>query len=352
MPEIDDLHRRARGALLGLAIGDALGAPADVHRTVRTPWVRGRLWAASADLDQQRVSRPLLPFAPTLSDTHGVVPTDDAEEAAAAALALLAAGDDDDALFENWLLHHAGEDVWLGVAARSAVVNAAWGLRPPQTGNDGPAADDDAAVPGALAFAISAAGDADDAARGARRYARITHAGDGVDAAAFMAALVTRLLVGATFDAALTRAREEVRLGSWLAAGLESAESIAAESSKGSGFSAVLPLIQALSPRMYSHAATAAETVPLAVAMTLLTQGDPERAIPLSLTIARKADSLPAFVGALCGAMRGTTAFDTAWNDLDQLRGILLPSTAGIRLTTLAGCLLAESHPAEQRDTT
>jgi ADP-ribosylglycohydrolase len=349
MPEVDKLRLRARGALLGLAIGDALGAPADVHRTVRTPWVRGRLWAASADLDEQRVSRPLLPFAPTLSDTHGIVPTDDAEEAAVAALALLAAGDDDDALFENWLLHHAGDDVWLGVAARSAVVNAGWGLRPPQTGNDGPAADDDAAVPAALACAIRAAGDAEEAARGARRYASITHAGDGVDAAAFVAALVSALLTGTTFDTALARARREVTAGTWLASGLDDAESIARRA--GSGFAAVVPLIRALSPRMYSHAGTAAETVPLAVAMVLLTQGDPDQAIPLSLTIARKADSLPAFVGALCGAIHGTDAFDPVWSDLDQLRGILLPSTAGIRLTLLADRLLAERPGTPERGT-
>lgn len=338
----DAVTGRAHGALLGLAVGDALGHPAEVHRSVRTPWVRGRLWAAGAELDAERVSRPLLPFSPGLSHTAPLVPTDDAEEAGAAALTVLTATDDA-SLFAGWLRHHAGEDVWLGIAARSAVRNAAAGLVPPQTGTDNPAADDDAAVPSGVVCGLAHPGDAHAASALARRYARITHAGDGVDAAAAMAALTARLLIGEPLRDAVEAGRAQVAAGSWLAAGFDTTLRIA--DTADDGFAAVPALIRALSPRLYSHASTAAETLPLAVAVALLGDAEPSRAIPLSLTIARKADSVPAFVGALCGATRGRAAFGSEWDALDLLHGVLLPTVAGVRLSTLARRLLTHDTP-------
>lgn len=339
------LRTRTRAALFGIAIGDALGAPADVHRSVRTPWVRGRLWAGSAELDAQRVSRPLLPFTPTLDNARGISPTDDTEEAVAAARILLAveqtgADQRDAALFAQWLVFHAGEDAWLGVAARSAVRNAAAGLTPPRTGNDNPAADDDAAVPSGIVFGLAYAGDAAAAAEAARRYAGITHAGDGVDAAAFAAVVVALAVVGVAFETAVSTARHEVAPGSWLDAGLTAAGEIVRDAADG--FDAIPALIDALSPRLYSHAGTAAETLPLAVALTMLAGGAAAHALPLSLTIARKADSLPAFVGGFCGALGGGAAIDR-WLALDALQGHLLPAVAGQSLTTVAADLAAHA---------
>ncbi|MBZ4488052.1 ADP-ribosylglycohydrolase family protein [Microbacterium sp. cx-55] len=344
------VHARATDTLFGLAIGDALGAPADVHRSVRTPWVRGRLWAGSADLDLQRVSRPLLPFTPTLDNARGVSPTDDTEEAVAAARSLLAVQDADPdgrdtELFAQWLAFHAGEDAWLGVAARSAERNAAWGLTPPRTGNDNPAADDDAAVPAGISFGIAYAGDAVAAADAARSYARITHAGDGADAAAFAAVVVAMAVTGSAFETAVDVARRQIASGSWLAAGLATAQEIAREVT--GGFDAIPALIDALSPRLYSHAGTAAETLPLAVAITMLAGGAAAQGIPLSLTISRKADSLPAFVGAFCGALGGGASIDR-WSGLDAVQGHLLPAVAGQSLTAvaadLAGHAIRRSH--------
>ncbi|MDQ1204493.1 ADP-ribosylglycohydrolase family protein [Microbacterium sp. SORGH_AS_0862] len=238
---LDDsaLLARARAVLLGLAIGDALGAPADVHRSVRTPWVRGRLWAGSAELDAERVSRPLLPFAPTLDDARGISATDDTEEAVAAAICLLAADAGTDAgLFARWLAIHADRDAWLGVAARSAERNAARDALP--------------------------------------------------------------------------------------------------------------ALIRELSPRMYSHAGTVAETLPLALAVTMLAEAQASRAIPLSLAIARKADSLPAFVGAFCGALGGGAAPEH-WSELDAVRGHLLPAVAGTSLDAVAADLAAHARRGRNR---
>lgn len=341
---LDDsaLLARARAVLLGLAIGDALGAPADVHRSVRAPWVRGRLWAGSAELDAERVSRPLLPFAPTLYDARGISATDDTEEAVAAAICLLAADAGTDAnLFARWLAIHADRDAWLGVAARSAERNAARGLVPPVTGNDNPAANDDAAVPAGIVCGILHAGDEAAASASARRYAQITHAGDGIDAAAFAAVLVARALDGAVIGDAAAIARREITPDSWLEAGIDAALAIVRDASDA--FDAIPSLIRELSPRMYSHAGTVAETLPLALAVTMLAEAQASRAIPLSLTIARKADSLPAFVGAFCGALGGGAAPEP-WYELDAVRGHLLPAVAGSSLDAVAADLVAHAR--------
>ncbi|WP_307220562.1 ADP-ribosylglycohydrolase family protein [Microbacterium sp. SORGH_AS_0888] len=221
----------------------------------------------------------------------------------------------------------------------------------PTPGTTTPPPDDDTAVPAGVVCGLAHAGDPRAASELARRYARITHAGDGVDAAAAMAALVARVLTGSPLRDAVDAGRGEIAPGSWLDAGLDTALGIA--DTAGDPFAAVPSLIRALSPRLYSHASTAAETLPLAVAVTLLTDAEPARAIPLSLTIARKADSVPAFVGALCGAARGRAAFGPEWDALDELRGILLPTLEGVRLSALADRLLARAeHPNPTEDVT
>jgi ADP-ribosylglycohydrolase len=334
------LGDRAAGALLGLAIGDSLGLPADMHRSVREPWPRGAVWRANAALDAERVARPLLPFAADLEGTRGIVPTDDSETAAVAALALLS-GDDPDGWFAVWLEHHAREDAWMGVAARSAVVNAKLGLRPPQTGSDNPASWGDDALPAAIPIGIAIA-DADRAGQTAARYATITNAGEGVDAARVLAIAISRLVAGQPLAVALDNAVAAVPDGGWLADGFEAAAEIvgAAEVSAAAGFAALPALIERLSPRDYSHAGIAAHTLPLAFALARIAHGSAAVAIPLALAIARTADSLPPLCGALCGALGDRSTLDPAWAGLDELHGVLLPGTRGVRLRDLAERLL------------
>jgi ADP-ribosylglycohydrolase len=334
------LEDRAAGALLGLAVGDALGLPADVHRSVRDPWPRGAVWRANAGLDAERVSRPLLPFAAGLDGTRGIVPTDDAETAAVAALALLESENPDD-WFATWLRYHSPDDAWMGVAARSAVRNAALGLRPPETGADNPASWGDDALPAAVVAGI-AVGDPLAAGDTAARYAEITNADEGVEAARALAVAVCSLVSGTGLAAALEDAESAVPRDGWLADGFAAASAIVADSpaTPGAGFATLPALIERLSPRDYSHAGIAAHTLPLAFALTRLAGGDAAVAIPLALSVARSADSLPPLCGALCGAFGDPSVRASAWTSLDELHGILLPGTRGLRLTGLAARLV------------
>jgi ADP-ribosylglycohydrolase len=324
---------RAVGAVRGLALGDALGAPAGEHRTVRDPWVRQMLRKGALELDESRVLRPVVPFVLTAIDAPSLVATDDADTFAVAARVLLEApGWDQDALFDTWRTLLDTPDTWTGAAQRSALLNAEAGLRPPHTGADNPAFYDDTALPGALAVAIATA-DPAAAADLARTYATITHDGIGVHAAAAFARLLGHLLRGAPIRDALGAVDEDLAADDWLADGVRDALRIADDAH--TPFGAVPALVARFAPRTYSHPGTVAETLPLAIAILVLTEGDHATALPLALSVTRHQDSLPALVGALCGAAGSAPEAQ----DLDVLHGVTVPAVAGQSLVALAAAL-------------
>ncbi|MCD2498180.1 ADP-ribosylglycohydrolase family protein [Microbacterium nymphoidis] len=330
MTESITMERAVRAAH-GLALGDALGLPASEHRTVRDPWVRSMLRQGASDLDRARVLRPVAPFVLSATGAAPMTPTDDAETFAVIARVLLAVGADADAdaMFDAWLPQVSGDDVWMSAAQRSAVLNAAAGLRPPQTGADNPAFYDDSALPGAVAVGIAVT-DPARAAQTARALASVTHDGGGVVAAGAVAALVAALVGGAALTHAIALAVGEMEADDWLADGARDAFAILGEAP--TPFAAIPELIARFAPRTYSHPGTVAETLPLALALVSATEGDHERALPLAMTVARHQDSLPALVGAMCGA--AGSAIDGAL--IDELSGVTVPAVAGVSLAAVA----------------
>ncbi|MCK6066113.1 MULTISPECIES: ADP-ribosylglycohydrolase family protein [Microbacterium] len=328
-------RHRATALVRGLALGDALGAPASEHRTVRDPWVRGMLREGAAQLDSSRVIRPVLPFVLSAVGAAPLVATDDAEGFAIAARTLLDTHEwTADSLFETWIGLVSGEDAWAGPAQRSALLNAAAGLRPPQTGADNPAFYDDTALPGSLAVGIAVA-EPRVAAEVARDLATLTHDDVGVHAAAVVARLVSSLLGETALATALEDATDLAAADDWLVDGIR--EAFALVDAAPSPFAAVPALVARFAPRTYSHGGTVTETLPLALAILRGTDGDHERALPLALSITRHQDSLPALVGALCGAA-GSPIAD---HGLSRLTGVLNPVTAGWSLSELVADLSA-----------
>ena len=341
----------ARGALLGLAMGDALGLPAEYHRHARAGWGRGVLWEKNIDLDRQRISRPLLPFVPGHTELNPLSGTDDTETAATAALILLEAGTHDlHALFQEWRTHYvATEDVWCGIAERGAVLQALEGRVPPETGTDNPVYWDDGAVPAAVSVGLFHSGDTENATKVATDYARITHDRDGVWAAGAMAHAIAALSAEEHLTVALAEAERTIPDDSWLHRGFERAAAIAPGHAKGA-FAMVPSLIDAFGRPDYSHGGVAPETLPLAFAITRLVEGDLVSGLQTAALFPRQSDSLPAMVGALCGAAGGENAVPETWrNHVDLVEGVLLPRVAGHRLTELADRLTrpraATEHP-------
>src|SRR5712691_97192 len=72
---------RAEGALVGLAIGDALGFPALVHTQWQLPAKRQKfIWSTNQRAAERRITRVAVPFAHRLSeDLVAIGPSDDTE---------------------------------------------------------------------------------------------------------------------------------------------------------------------------------------------------------------------------------------------------------------------------------
>jgi ADP-ribosylglycohydrolase len=332
-------YERTYGALLGLAYGDAIGFPALFHRTFQFPAKRRDfLWNTNRDLARQRIIRLTLPFTHRLAPTTlEPFPTDDTEYTVFTAQTLLATNGSDDAakLLAAWQSQIVPADTLLtGFSERAAIENLRRGLLPPASGNDNPQHYDDSAVCRAVAIGLFRAGDPARAAALAQADAQITNAEDGVYAAQAMAAALALLVGGAVLDVALDAARAYLPDDSWIARGNRVALECRDEAEHPQDLA--LLLATRLINTVYSYGNAAPETLPAAFAIAEAC-GDLQAAVLLANSIPKAADSLPAMVGALCGAQQGPEGLSARWREqLNTCRGLCLPFTAGARLDELA----------------
>jgi ADP-ribosylglycohydrolase len=336
---------RVYGALLGLALGDALSYPAALHRGLKLkPWQRTFQRRTDLEMLEHRIVRQTLPFGFGYGDEALLPgPTDDTEMAALTARVLIAHGAAPTAadFTDAWrvLVDHA-DQLWLGFSEKAALQNLKQGMEPPATGGDNPQWYDDGAVARAVPIGLVWAGQPERAAEVAGLAAAVTHAEEGVWAAQAMAAAIAALAGGADLDAALELGRARFPSGSWLqwvdGRVLELARLHPAPADLA------LALSREVVTRTYSYANAAAETLPAAFALARTTDGDLWQGVLIANTCARASDSLPAMVGALAGALRGPGAISKDWEKtLRTLRGICVPELEGVDLRAIADDLSA-----------
>ncbi len=335
-----DRFDRVYGGLLGLALGDAIGYPAALHRGLRlAPWQRAFQRRTDLEMLEHRVLRLTLPFGFGRDDDLLLPgPTDDTEMAALSARVLVARrGDPTAADFaEAWrqLAQH-DDQIWTGFSEKAALENLRHGLEPPATGGDNPQWYDDGAVARAVPTGLVWVGQPEQAARVAALDAGVTHADEGVWAARAMAAAISLLADGAGLDAALDAGRAQFPRASWIAWVDERIAALAERHTAPADLA--LALSQDVVTRTYSYANAAAETVPAAFALARATNGDLWQGVLVSNTCARAADSLPAMVGALAGTLHGAGTVSGEWEQAVRiLRGICVPDLAGVDLHALA----------------
>ncbi|MFF8312295.1 ADP-ribosylglycohydrolase family protein [Streptomyces lydicus] len=379
---------RIEGLLLGLAAGDAAGWPAARHRAARMPeWTRRLTRELDTFAEQNATTTLPVPIALNQPpEPLRLGPSDDAEWAAFTAESVLTAADA--------LLSDLGRDrrmraaldlAWNALAnevaaaaerapevesavlplrarisVRAGLGNLAAGLRPPATGHDNPHFFDDAACVRAAVLAVVHPGEPAAAADLAEYDARYTQDGDGVHGARAMAAAVAAALGGRPaadcVETALGQLPEgtEIRRNALHAVRL--AEAVAADRpgpcrhhGHGHGFALVPVLEHEIVDHVYSYGIAAAETVPVALALALATDGQVTEAVPAAACLSRVADSAPALAGALTGALGGSTALPRTWRDACRvLSGCALPRLAGTDLVELAGLLARTELTAPQ----
>ena len=338
-----DRFDRSYGALLGLAYGDAIGFPALFHRTQQFHERRREfVWHTNLESDRRRIVRMTLPFTHrTEAQTLEPFPTDDTEYALFTAQTLLSAEDIDAETFERaWRdrILPIADRVLTGFSERAALDNLRHGLHPPVTGSDNPQHYDDSAAPRSVAIGLHCAGEVERATRFALLDAQVTNAEDGVYAAQAMAVAVSSLAGGSDLGEALTAARRSFPADSWIAYG--DARASACRDAASDAQHLQLLLTTRLINTVYSYGNAAPETVPAAFAIAETCRGDLRDGVLLANGIPKAADSLPALVGALCGAYQGAGAINAAWQkQLDASRGLCLPFLKGVRIEDVARAL-------------
>ncbi len=234
------------------------------------------------------------------------------------------------------------------ISVRAGLGNLAAGLRPPATGHDNPHYFDDAACVRAAVLAVVHPGDPDGAAALAEFDARYTQDGDGVHGARAMAAAIAVALAGADVDTVVDAALDRLPEGTEIARNAVHAVRLAREfADEPAGAFALVPVLEhQIVDHVYSYGIAAAETVPVALALTTAARGGIAQALPAAACLSRVADSAPALAGALTGAIGSVSAVPAGWREACRtLAGCALPRLAGTDLIELAG-LLAATEPA------
>lgn len=365
---------RIEGLLLGVASGDAAGWPAARHRAARMPeWTRRLTRELDTFAEQNATTTLPVPIALNQPpEPLRLGPSDDAEWAAFTAESVLtAAGAPLSDLGRDRRMRAAVDLAWNALAnevaaaadrapevesavlplrarisVRAGLGNLAAGLRPPATGHDNPHYFDDAACVRAAVLAVVHPGEPSAAAELAEYDARYTQDGDGVHGARAMAAAVAAALggtpAGGCVDAALDQLPDgtEIRRNALHAVRLARSFATDGPGRPGTAFALVPVLEHEIVDHVYSYGIAAAETVPVALALALATDGRVAEAVPAAACLSRVADSAPALAGALTGALGGAHALPRTWRDACRvLSGCALPRLAGTDLVELAGLL-------------
>jgi len=310
---------RARGALIGHAIGDSFG---DAARSQENHFQDGI----------------------TMDFREGPAPgTDDTEFALLTADTLInCRGDlDDHAVTEAWRRHvlPLTELRRGGASEREAAANIRRGILPPLSGQYNSYGMSDGAAMRITPIGIVSAGDPARAARLAEIESRISHSREGIWGAQAVACGIAVAMAGGSVDEIFRAGVDVTPPDSWSRYTLARAREII--EAKKTIEAAWTPLHRAL---WTEYKAVAPEAVAEAFAVFLLVGGDFRRGIVYAGNWGRDADTIAAIVGALCGAMQGLSAIPGDWIEKVRIaHGACLPFTKGMDIvevaTTLAGLL-------------
>ena len=300
---------RLRGALLGLACGDAFGMP---NSFLRVP-----VWR-----DDMQPGPPDSPY-------HAGYPagriTDDTEQA----LALTAALEDGftpqavAARLNEWFVAVGGAaSLAVGPSTRRAMLAFQNGDDVATIGRTGVTNGAAMRVAPIAAFAALKGLDLERLVDQVEIACLPTHhTNPGIAGAAAIAAAVAAGVAGKSWAEVMADAEAGARLGAsrgtWIyapdiAARIVQARRIAGYCEDDAALiAAVSDVIGAGEPSV--------ESVPAAVAVADYAGGDPERAIALAGNLRGDTDTVAAMAGAICGAYAGDAALPDAWGDLVQL---------------------------------
>lgn len=321
MAELTDLRDRARGALLGLAVGDALGAPAENMKPseIRRRWGRitGYVTERPAGTDDTEYAI----FSGLLLARHGSALTVAHVEAA----------------WHQWI---AGLDEGpfrgAGFSERGTLENLRRGLAAPISAQHRHAWSDGLAMR-AAPFGVFAAGRPAEAARLVAIDGSVSHDGEGIYGGQAVAAGVAAAMAGAAVPAVITAALCAVPEDSWTSRSLRRAVAVAHRGERAVRSAVVIG--------GYPWTDLAPEAVGLAFGAYAAACGSFTEAVLTAVNMGRDADTTAALAGALAGATCGARAIPTTWTaPIGPSRGSCLPSMRGHHVLEVAELLVPEEN--------
>lgn len=303
---------KARGCMIGLAVGDAMG---DVGRddTYR------RRYGIITDLHAGTKSTDDTEFAvltaSTLIDCNGVLTTD--------------------AVYQSWkrrILDVGGVHDRGGRPLHGAVANLERGILPPQSGRDNVLNNDDGAAMRIAPVGVVFAGDPVRAASAAEIESQISHADDGVWAAQAVAASVAVAMADGTTDEIIAAGIDQIPEDCWLGRAMNRALDISEKEGT----------IRAAWNRLHTelwtpeHAASE-EAIPQCYAILRLSDCDYREAMFWAANFGRDADTIGAVVGAITGARAGFGVIPEHWTErVRRPAGVCLKFAAETDIVDLA----------------
>ncbi|MFC8220278.1 ADP-ribosylglycohydrolase family protein [Streptomyces sp. NPDC057362] len=319
------LRDRARGALLGLAVGDALGAPAENMKPseIRARW--GRITGYVADRPAGTDDTEYAIFSGLLLARHGAALTQAHVETA----------------WHEWIAdREEGPFRGAGFSERGTLENLRRGLAAPISAQHRHAWSDGLAMR-AAPHGVFAAGRPAEAARLAAIDGSVSHEGEGIYGGQAVAAGVAAAMAGASTVAVVASALAVVPDDSWTARCLRRAMTAAHRGERAVRSAVVIG--------GYPWTDLAPEAVALAFGAYAAADGDFTDAVLTAVNMGRDADTTAAVAGALAGATRGVHAIPPDWAAaIGPARGTCLPTMAGHHVLEVADLLTRESPPAAE----
>ncbi|MGW5209849.1 ADP-ribosylglycohydrolase family protein [Streptomyces sp. NPDC004051] len=312
------LRERARGALLGLAVGDALGAPAENMRPseIRARW--GRITGYVAEHPAGTDDTEYAILTGLLLARHGSALTPEQVETA----------------WHEWIADRCeGSFRGAGFSERGTLENLRRGLAAPLSAQHRHPWSDGLAMR-AAPHGVFAAGRPAEAARLAAVDGSVSHDGEGIYGGQAVAAGVAAAMAGAPAVTVVASALALVPEDSWTARSLRRAVTAAHLGERAVRSAVVVG--------GYPWTDLAPEAVALAFGAYAAADGDFEQAVLTAVNMGRDADTTAAVAGALAGATRGVHAIPEAWAAaIGPARGSCLPAMAGHHVLDIADLLTA-----------
>ena len=326
MTDSNDFRSRARGSLAGLAVGDALGRPAEGMEPdeIAERWGRIEGYVSETPLG-----------------------SDDTEYALLTAKALLTYRErfSAETVADLWYEEVATQEGGFaggGFSEMAAIRNLGRGHRPPRSGQHAHGWSDGLAMRVAP-IGIVAAGEPARAVRLAEQDGLVSHSGEGIYAGQAVAAAVAVAMAGAGVEDAYAAGVEAVPADSWTARDLRRAHEIVSASDDWSTIAR--QAVAELAVHRYYWADLAPEAVALSFVAVLAGDGDFRETVLNAVNLGRDADTIAAMAGGIVGAMSGIGAVPVDWLPAVAVApGVCLRTTKGMDPMKVADdlCTLAE----------